>query len=518
MLSDLFTEEELLQAIAEANDPMAPPEPDPADAPGYQAPEAHQSEHAVLYTPPKSLAGFLVADKFISLVVGPYGSTKTTAAIMRIAYKAKLQAPGRDGVRRSRCLWIRNTREQLRDSSIPDFLKWFPDGLAGAYAKTEMNFLLKFDDVECEVRFRGLDDAKDVRRLLSTQASFAVLDEFREIHPDIFEAVQGRLGRYPDKMMVPPNPAKGIPGGCCTEDGKLNKALWGASNPPDMDTYWEKLLSEPPSNVATFFQPSGMSPDADWVQWLDEGFYDDLAIGKTDDWIDIYIHAKFGRSLAGKAVFPGFNPDFHVAKQSLRPITSTNHPLIIGLDLGLTPACTINQQDMRGRFLTFAELTSENMGIVRFSREKLKPLLAQRFPGHPVLIVCDPAGTQRAQTDERTVIDILKSEGFKVIPARTNSIVARIGAVENLLAGQIDGGPRHLIDPSCTALIRGMRGGYRYKMSTKGEMDDKPEKNAASHLCDSHQYACLHVDAIGGSQITPPKRREIKVLPATAWT
>jgi hypothetical protein len=185
----------------------------------------------IKYNPTPSVQGFLKSDKFISLIVGPVGSTKTTAGIMKIAYEAKQMAACRDGIRRSRCVWIRNTREQLRDTSIPDFLKWFPDGQAGIYEKTNYRFLLKFDDVECEVLFRGLDDSKDVGRLLSLQVSFAVLEEFRESDQEIFEAVQGRLGRYPDGMMVPHRPEWGVDEkgnpiqGCVTDKGEPNMHL-----------------------------------------------------------------------------------------------------------------------------------------------------------------------------------------------------------------------------------------------------------------------------------------------------
>ena len=149
---------------------------------------------AINYTPPNSLVPFFTSEKFISLVCGPVGSTKTSASIMKIAYHAKKMAPCYDGIRRSRCCWVRNTRQQLADTSIKDFMKWFPDGIAGTFEKTNTQFKLKFDDVECEVLFRGLDDANDVRRLLSLQLSFAVFDEFREINRDIFETMQGRVG------------------------------------------------------------------------------------------------------------------------------------------------------------------------------------------------------------------------------------------------------------------------------------------------------------------------------------
>ena len=143
------------------------------------------------------------------------GSTKTTASLIKISYEAKRIAACEDGVRRSRVAVIRNTRQMLWDTTIPDFLKWYPDGEAGILERTNSKFTLKFDDVECEILFRGLDDANDVRRLLSLQLTFGVMDEFREINPDIYNALTGRLGRYPDKTM------NGV--GACDDDGHQSK-------------------------------------------------------------------------------------------------------------------------------------------------------------------------------------------------------------------------------------------------------------------------------------------------------
>jgi hypothetical protein len=463
------------------------------------------------YAPPKSVAGFLTDEKFISLILGPIGSTKTTAGIMKIAYHAAKMAPCKDGIRRSKAIWVRNTREQLRDTSIPDFLNWFPDGVAGTYEKTNYKFFLRFADVECEVLFRGLDDQNDVRRLLSLQASFAILDEFREISPAIFDAIQGRLGRYPSKLV------NGV--GCKDDKGNENKHLWGMSNPPDMDTFWETFLSDPPANAHCFFQPSGLSPDADWTEFLPDDYYTNLAQGKTEDWIDVYIHAKFGKTLAGRPVFRSFRPDFHVAKTALRPLRATNRPLIIGMDFGLNPSATLNQLDAQGRFLTFDALTSDGMGLSQFLVQRLKPLLASiKYVGIPVLVIGDPAGWTRSQTDERSCYDILTAAGLKAVPARTNTIVARLAAVDNFLMRQVEGGPAHLIDPGCVPLIRALRGGYRYKLKKGGEYEDSPEKNEHSHVADAHQYACLHAEASNGAGFNDIVRREVKKARSGGWT
>jgi len=474
---------------------------------------AHVPEHEINFEVIKSLDDFFYSEKFIALAVGPVGSTKTTAGIMKILHHAALMAPCKDGVRRSRAIWVRNTREQLRDTSIPDFMKWIPDGVMGSFLKTEYKFVIKLGDIECEVLFRGLDDANDVRRLLSLQASFFIFDEFREIHPDIYNAAQGRLGRYPDKMM------NGV--GCKTSDGKPNAHLWGMTNPPDQDTFWETLLSEPPSNVHVTIQPSGLAPEADWTQFLPDDYYDNLATGKTEDWIAVYIHAEFGKSLSGQPVFKSFDRTNHTSNSDLKPMFS-DAPLLIGIDAGLTPAAVIGQVIYDGRLVIYDSIISEDMGALRFVREKLKPLLANKFPGRSTLVIIDPAAFQRAQTDERTVADIYRAEGFAVKPAKTNSVAARLAAVEKYMTRIVEGKYGLMIDPdSALSLVQALAGKYRYKINTKGVKDEKPEKSHPwSDVADAFQYMCLHADGgeVFGTLHNQGARRIVTPVSSGGWT
>ena len=462
--------------------------------------------NATAYNPPKSVSAFLRSDKFASFIVGPVGSTKTTASIIKIAYEAKRVAPCKDGIRRSRCVVVRNTRQMLYDTTIPDFLKWFPDGPAGVFLKTDSKFILKLDDVECEVLFRGLDDANDVRRLLSLQLTFGVMDEFREIHPDVYNALTGRLGRYPDKTM------NGV--GACDDNGKQIHKVWGATNPPDADTFWEDLLTEPPENAHVTMQPSGLAPEADWVQYLPDGYYENLALGKSEEWIDVYIHGKFGRSLAGKPVFQCFSRETHVAKEAPNVLPAG---VRIGVDAGLNPSATIGQIAYDGRLVIHDSITGNEggMGALRFIREKLKPLLANKFPGAKVTVIIDPAAFQRAQTDERSVADVFKAEGFNVKPARTNSVAARLAACESYMTRTVGDKPALLVSPEADLLVKALAGKYRYKTNTKGETDNKPEKSHPwSDIADSFQYLCLDADGggvFGSAHET--KRREIKPAP-----
>lgn len=440
-----------------------------------------------------------------------HNSTKTTAALMKIAYEARRIAPCKDGIRRSRAAVIRNTRQMLWDTTIPDFLKWFPDGAAGVLMKTESKFLLRFDDVECEVLFRGLDDANDTRRLLSLQLTFGVMDEFREINPDIYNALTGRLGRYPDKSMNGVGPCELVrqPDGS-TKPVQIHK-VWGATNPPDADTFWERLLTAPPSNTHVTIQPSGLSAAADWVKYLPDGYYDNLCEGKDDEWINVYVRGEFGTSLAGRPVYQHtFVPGFHTSEESLHPIDSPVYPIIIGIDFGRTPAAVFKQRDPRGRVLTLSELTSDNMGLDTFIKTKLQPHISAHYSGHTFICAPDPAGYAKTQASEMSLVDQLKEAGFKCVRPPTNMPDLRIAAVERLLGQQVEGKAMYLIDPSCAQLLKGFKHGYRYKIKKNGEQEDSPDKNEYSHVHDANQYADAVIDMnIRGVELMP-KRREVK--------
>ena len=309
--------------------------------------------------------------------------------------------------------------------------------------------------------------------------------------------------------------------GCKSDDGVPNAHLWGMTNPPDQDTFWEDLLSEPPDNCHVSIQPSGLAPEADWTQFLPDDYYDNLAKGKTGDWIDVYIHAKFGKSLAGQPVFKAFDRPNHTAKESITPMFSES-PILIGIDAGLTPAAVIGQIIYDGRLVIYDSIISEDMGALRFVREKLKPLLANKFPGRSSLVIIDPAAFQRAQTDERTVADIYRAEGFSIKAAKTNSVAARLAAVEKYMTRVVDGKYGLMIDhEAANSLVQALAGKYRYKINNKGVKDEKPEKSHPwSDVADAFQYLCLHADGgeVFGTIATQGKRRQVQKVSSGGWT
>ena len=178
----------------------------------------------------------------------------------------------------------------------------------------------------------------------------------------------------------------------------------------------------------------------------------------------------------------------------------------------MTPAAVIGQQDPRGRVLVLDEAVSFDMGIQRFVRTILKPMILERFSGSPVVIITDPAGVQRAQTDERSAVDIIKAEGFRVLPAKTNNVSARLSAVDDFLMRQVDGDAAFLLDPKCMQLKAAMMGGYRFHHKN-GSID----KNKHSHVAEALQYLMLHIGTVGeGTYVI--QRRDIKRVAAAGWT
>jgi hypothetical protein len=454
----------------------------------------------VMYSPPPITEDFIQdyipGELFFSFIVGPFGSGKTTGALMKIAFMASLQEPNSDGIRKTRCVVVRNTFPQLRDTTISSWNYWFKDGEAGKWFATKNTFLLKFADVECEVMFRALDSAADIARVLSLETTFAVLDEFVQIQPEIVEALSGRCGRYPPTF----------------EGGATNFGMWGASNPGEEDTWWfEHLLEKTPSNVAYFHQPSGLSENPENFENLPKNYYKNLAKGKSWAWIKQFIEAEWGYSLAGRPVVPTFSREIHV---SSKPIHADPYlPLIIGYDPGMHCALIFGQEDLFGRLFVVDELVLEGYGAKRMIEDQLIPLIKRKYSEFEIIISPDPSVNGRTQTDETTVRQVLKNKKYaKFFTVYTdgqntrNLLQPRLDAIDNFTTRLTERGPALLIDPRCKKIIRALVSGWRFEKTQKGEEKAKPEKNGSSHPGDAFGYLCRYYvshTAKHGSRMSP---------------
>ncbi len=230
-----------------------------------------------------TLGALLHSNAFVRCVVGPIGSGKTSACILEILRRAREQAPGKDGIRRSRWAVIRNTYPELRDTTRKTFEDWIPDGL-GAWHEQEFTFELRAEDVHAEILFRALDKPKDVKKTLSLELTGAYINEAREIPKHIFDMLQGRVGRYPAKK-----------DGGCTFSGVLLD-----TNPFPVAHWMYHLFKRGlPEGFELFEQPDGLSPQAENIENLQDGYYERLKRGKDIEWINCYLRSQYPRSDVG---------------------------------------------------------------------------------------------------------------------------------------------------------------------------------------------------------------------------
>jgi hypothetical protein len=482
------------------------------------------------YTPPPTISRFikdhLPGELFYDWVIGPVGSGKTTGIFFKLIYLAGLQAKGPDGIRRSRAVVVRNTGQQLQDTTLNSWFTWFKPGQAGAWEITNKKFTLRYGDVECEVLFRPLDTPQDVARVLSLEVTFALLDEFVEIPQAIIDALSARCGRYPSV----------IEGGC------TNWGMWGSSNPSTEDNWWFDHLHngigviQPGEGVSLhhrivldernaryFLQPSGYSPHAENVENLPGGrdYYTAAARNKSEAWIKQFIEAEWGYSVAGKPVVQAFNPQVHLSRRPL--VFDPNRHLVGGYDPGIGgSAMILGQEDLEGRLHVLGEITTSGVGAGRFVSERLRPFLTRGFPDlrdGGFTIAPDPAAGNRTPTDESTVLNVLKRH-YPVSIETNNRLPLRLDAIDYFATRMAFGMPALVIDEqACPMLTRALKGGWRFALDKKenirGGGTAAPEKNPYSHPGDAFGYLCryFHRQALknerytvaGVKQFTPPR-------------
>lgn len=421
------------------------------------------------------------------LVMGPYGSGKSTGMCMEIFRRCAAQARGDDGVRRSRWVIIRNTADQLRDTTLKTWFEWFPPGDFGHWAATSKTFYLRLNDIDAEVLFRALDDPDDVRKLKSLELTGAWINEACEIHQDIISPLRKRCGRYPSQRNRPADIPK--------NEWPTWTGVIADTNAPNEDTWWAQMISgEIENDWEVYRQPSGRSAEAENTENLPDDYYE-VKMGMTDDEIRVQIDGEFSLSKAGTPVYKSFSKLIHVSPTPL--IYNPKLTLVVGLDPGMSTGAVLGQQDLYGRVLVLDELVTQGYGAARFADDRLRPLINQKYPNADVVIVPDPAADNRSQADEQTVVQVLRKRGFKVIPAFTNKIEARISAVDNYLSRLIEGKPALLVDPGCKKFITAMSGGYRFAKNRSGITAEVPDKNEHSHVADGGQYLCLYFQRDG---------------------
>jgi hypothetical protein len=454
------------------------------------------------YNPAETIQKFMLdAEHRIRVLVGPLGSGKTMGCIMELLKRACTQQPA-NGVRYTRYALIRNTLQQLRQTVLADAQQYLGNCCHYYVTDSTLQIRLHLPDrtsVHSDWMLIPLDSKEDVRRLLSMQLTGAWINELREVPIDIIGPLLGRVGRYTSKALGGPD----------------WYGIIGDTNPWDTESpYHDRLVLNPTPNWKLYHQPSGLSAEAENIENLPLGYYEELMHDRDPDWSAVHVESQWGVSNQGQAVFRRtFHAPTHV--KDMQVIVNPNKPIMVGLDFGRTPCAVIGQHDNYGRALIFKEIITESMGLIQMLEEHLKPiLLSPPFVGKRVFVVGDPAGRQKSQVTEESPFDVLKDQGLLAYPASTNNIEPRLLAVERLLRTTIMGEPALQINRSgCPVLVSSLGNKYRYRRRRDGQLDDVPEKlHPWSDITDALQYFCLGTQANLTGRVMNRERRFFNAL------
>jgi hypothetical protein len=448
----------------------------------------------ITYKATPTMVLFHNSTAFYRGVRGPVRSGKSTGMCHEIWKRILEQAPAKDKIRYTKWVVIRNTYGELLDTTIPTWLRYFPESQCGPLNKQRMEQHIRRvgpkGGIDVMVLFRAMDRPDDAKHLGSLEVTGAWVNEAKDVPKVVIDTLGDRVGQFPPKEL-----------GGCTWRGVLLD-----TNSMDTDHWWYRMAEEErPPGWAFFSQPGGLvesngkfypNPRAENVNNLNEpDYYLARMAGKKIDHVRVFYCNQYGFVQEGKPVFGEYTDAIHCSREVLQPVKGI--PIRVGIDWGLTPSVTFGQRLPNGRWVILSEIVSERMGAQNLAIEFYRHI-NEMYPGFEIIAPSgDPAGEAGAQTDEKTPFQVFNTELanlgllLEAIPAPTNDPVLRQGAVRNNLSRLIDGVPALVISPACRVLRKGFMGGYclkRIQVSGDERFKDAPDKNRFSHVQDSLQY------------------------------
>lgn len=465
------------------------------------------------------------SDKFIKMIVGPYGSGKSIACAIDVLSYACSQKPAPDGIRYTRVGVVRSTYPELQSTTaktlrevLPPECGYINDGgapMRGLYT-------LPLDDgtvAQLELVLIALKTPEDCSKVLSTNFSYVWLNEATGVDPMVYTALLSRIGRYPSQDM-----------GGCSWSGIIMDF-----NQPEIGSWLYNYLENPADNMLIVKQPPAafkiehenapatyeINPDAENLRNLGsptEGDPDPSTLNQQE--LDEFLKMKgmrYYRSqidalllngredvvqnqycmlpvaiVEGKPVYTNFSRARHVAREPIQPLPFQQ--IILCSDTsGIHPAAAIVQ--MQGtKWCVLDELYAEGEGLENFIYGMLVPLLRSKYSNNPIVGVIDPSNP-RDSWSAVTPKQRFEEVGITTCTEITNSPKVRIQAIEHILNLEVGG---LLISPTCDMLIRGFVSEYKYrKLRSSGSIGTSytptPEKNDYSHIHDALQYFGVYI-------------------------
>lgn len=347
---------------------------------------------------------------------------------------------------------VRDTWENLRDTTQQEFFKWFPPGIFGDYKASEKKFVWKPETgLEGEILFMGMDDPDDASKLQSRELAGVALDEPAPaaesggIDELIFDIAISRL-RQP---------------------GMNWYAVKLAENNPD-ETHWTyRKFVDPGTEGFVCWQTS----EAENLRNLPEDYYEKIAQAwaHRPDLKRRFLEGKFGFQQIGRAVTPEWSSELHLTGY-LEPVRGCD--LILSWDGGLNPTCVVCQVTPLGDALILEAHVGENIGMYELITQIVKPRLASVYEGFRWRHTGDPnlESPEQSSSQNSAALVIQRSLGGPFI-AGPISEDARTEPLRALLGRQRSGRGVLQVDRyNAKAVWHALRGGWHYHVDRNGNI------------------------------------------------
>ncbi|MBC7906910.1 MAG: hypothetical protein H7Y60_09215 [Rhodospirillaceae bacterium] len=467
-------------------------------------------------------AKFYSARDFLSLIMGPVGSAKTTTVLRKIMMLANYQAPSPvDGIRRSKWRVARDTHANVKRTTMATWHKFVPQklgrlvgegaGNAPAYHDIEWAHPVDGRPVRLAMEFMGMGEVAAEEAFSSWEGTGVYLNEMNLLSMEVFIQAITRIGRYPGD-----------------EHGAATCPMILADlNAPDVTNWSYKLisriqagrmealleeagvdvrdlLSDFHTNLAGFYrQPGGREPGAENLENLPKGYYDRqvgmFILADREDMITTKVDNEFGPTREGKPVYKAWKDRVHVAAEELMPVRDI--PITVGADAGLNPAAALLQELPTGQVLQLDELVPPpgvTWDAEEFAEHLMRLKKGLKYRGFSFTGWADPASVAGSANNsgKKSWLTIVKANtDFPWRPASTNDIPTRLSAVRVPLVRMVNGEPGFQLSPNCETTREGFNSGYRFPKRGTGDAEygDSPEKNRFSHIHDALQYGCMGI-------------------------
>jgi hypothetical protein len=396
---------------------------------------------------------FIMYTGRIGLFMGPVGTAKTTTVLTKDILAAILYPGSMWGVFREN-QWTLYAPGGVVDTFIQCVGHLGPDVIISKHGGGSDPLFIEIATVNTRTGGAGVPSTfifhglNDLDKLGTTMFNGISVHEANEIQETMAAKLNERLRhKRPDEPAI--GPARG-PFFLSFECNPVTRSHWIHKRfCADGDDCW-------PVPWGRKFKPHRSENEAN----LPPGYYEEIAKGYTPEMFVRYVEGECGPDPAGEPVFgQEFNQLLHVRKIIYNPRLL----FVRSWDFGRRrPGLVIAQIHPEGWVDRLYATVGQNEIMPRF-RDRMLMTSAAKFPGVATWIdFCDPHGTAKKDTSEKSSIDYLIEGGIKPI-YRDTEIEYGLGLMTLGLTTMVRGRPRSMFNEGdANMLIEGYAGGYKW--------------------------------------------------------